>query len=66
MDKKTVRVFNGWLELNSYQRTELEIAMKDYQEAPEDRRRRLHESTRDSVFKVETGPLGSSCPCCGR
>lgn len=67
MDKKVARVFQGYLGLDSSQRAEFERLVDEFKRAPDDRRRRLRETARDAVFKLETGPLsGGTCPCCGR
>jgi hypothetical protein len=69
MNDKTKKVFLGWLNLTDGERQELEAAIRRFNTSTDSDRRQLRESTRDSVGKVITGPLGSSgsgCPCCGR
>jgi len=69
MNNKTNRVFLGWLNLTVGERQELEAAVRRYNTASESELREVRESTRDSIAKVITGPLGSGggvCPCCGR
>jgi hypothetical protein len=66
MNEKTTRVFNGWLALSEAERSEFEKAVREYNATPMEKRARLRESTRDHVTKMQTGPLGQGCPCCGR
>jgi hypothetical protein len=66
MNDKTRRVFAGWLKLTEGERRDLENAVREYNTATLSEQRRLMESTRDSVTKMETGPLPGGCPCCGR
>ena len=66
MNDKAKRVFNGWLNLTIGERQELENAIRRFNTTTVEERRRLLESTRDSVMKMDTGPLGSGCACCGR
>jgi hypothetical protein len=65
MNKKTQFVFNGWLELSQAERDEFENAVREYNSGTYQKRVQLTESTR-GVAKMETGPLGRGCPCCGR
>jgi hypothetical protein len=66
MNEKTRRVFNGWLNLTIGERQELEAAIRRYNTSTESEQRQLRESTRSSVMKMDTGPLGTVCSCCGR
>jgi len=67
MNEKTRTVFNGWLNLTVGERQELEAAVRRFNTSTETERRQLRESTRDSVMKMDTGPLGGGgCVCCGR
>ena len=62
VNDKSKRVFNGWTKLSEDERNELEKAMREYKSAPMDKRAQV----RDEVTKMQTGPLGQGCPCCGR
>lgn len=66
MNHKTERVFNGWLALSEAEREEFKKAKKEYKEATLAKQQQLRESSRDRVVKMQTGPLGQGCPCCGR
>lgn len=66
MNEKTTRVFNGWLALFADERADFEKAVREYNAASSTKQQQLKESTRDRVIKVQTGPLGHGCPCCGR
>jgi len=64
--RKRKKVFNGWLGLTAEERREFETAIRDYNNAADSRRVDIRESVRKSATRMETGPLGSGCPCCGR
>ena len=68
MNDKTRYVFAGWLMLNEQERGVLREKIAQYYESDEYERRRLVESYRADLRKLEmqTGPLGKVCPCCGR
>ncbi len=66
MNNKTERVFSGWLALTPVERAELEKAVREFNAGSISKQQELRESTRDHLTKMQTGPLGSSCPCCGR
>jgi hypothetical protein len=66
MNDKTRRVFNGWLALSEAERIEFEQAMKEFNGATPTKQRELRETFQDRVTKMQTGPLGQGCACCGR
>lgn len=61
MDKKTGLVIKGYLALNKSQQTDVEKAIKGYEE-----RGTITEEVRKIQTEIGMGPLGISCPCCGR
>jgi hypothetical protein len=66
MNDKTRRVLNGWMALNATERADFERAVRDYNTTSYTKQEELRESVHDRVIKVQTGPLGQGCPCCGR
>jgi hypothetical protein len=66
MNDKTRRVFNGWLSLSDSERVEFDAAVREFRTAAESTKRELRESIRSKVEKMDTGPVGSPCACCGR
>jgi hypothetical protein len=55
-------VFKGWLALSSDEQNELEAEIQTYRDGSPTKQRHL----RESVLKIDLGPLGRGCPCCGR
>jgi len=66
MNDKTAKVFNGWLALTVEERQKFNEALREYTEKPESGKAEFRESVRKSATRMETGPLGKGCPCCGR
>jgi hypothetical protein len=66
MNGNTRRVLNGWLNLTITERLDFMTASREYSESSENGKRAITENTRDAVMKMDTGPLGSTCRCCGR
>jgi hypothetical protein len=66
MNEKTKKVFRGWIALGYSDKQEFRKAMDEYDSASDRRKTEISESVRSSVEKMDTGPLGSGCPCCGR
>jgi hypothetical protein len=66
MNDKTKRVFNGWLALTTAEREEFEKAVREYNTSTSTKQQQLRESSSDRVMKMQTGPLGQGCACCGR
>lgn len=66
MNEKTERVFNGWLALSATERAEFDRAVRDYNNGSTSKQQEIRESTREHLTKMQTGPLGHPCACCGR
>jgi hypothetical protein len=66
MNDKTTRVFNGWLNLSEPERAEFRDAMQEYVAGAAGVKKRLAEDSRSVITKMQTGPLGGTCACCGR
>jgi len=67
MNEKTNKVFNGWLGLTTDERREFDKAVRDYNNETESGKTTLRESVgKTAGTRMETGPLGRGCPCCGR
>jgi hypothetical protein len=66
MNEKTRKVFNGWLGLTEEERAQLQAAIRDFNVSNSTKQTEIRESVRKSATRMETGPLGRGCPCCGR
>jgi hypothetical protein len=66
MNAKVRKVFSGWMSLSDAERRVLAESVREFEQGSEYAKRSLRESTRDAIMKMDTGPLGSGCPCCGR
>ena len=66
MNSKAERVFNGWLALSPSERSDFERAVRDYNTGTATKQQEIRESTREHLTKMQTGPLGQTCACCGR
>lgn len=66
MDKEVEFVINGFMGLSNFQQKKVIRRINEYQEKRSEDQRRLRENVRRSVTKMQTGPHGPSCPCCGR
>ena len=67
MNDKTTKVFNGWLALTTDELQEFDKAVRDYKEQAEPGKLKIRESIhKTATTRMETGPLGRGCPCCGR
>jgi hypothetical protein len=66
MNSKTTQVFNGWLSLSEHERTEFRDAVQRFQSGAPEVRRHITEDSRSAINKMQTGPLGGTCACCGR
>jgi hypothetical protein len=60
MTKKSELVFNGWLKLTESEKEEVLDEIKKYQNLGYIEKRAITER------KIITGPIGGTCPCCGR
>ncbi len=65
MNDKTRTVFVGWLELTEAERRDFASEVTSAQQKSGSEQRRLLEEGRTAV-KSYLGPVGQSCPCCGR
>ena len=60
-------VFKGWVNLSERERREVIDLIGEYQRGSDTDQRRLRESAnRERAVKMEIGPLGNPCPCCGK
>jgi hypothetical protein len=66
VNDKTNRVFNGWLTLSEAERVEFRDAMQKYVSGTSEIKKRITEDSRSVITKMQTGPLGGTCACCGR
>jgi len=63
MSSKVDKVIRGWLELSEDEKRSFDDFLRKYKEGGYSQKSQL----RESVFhRLQSGPLGSSCPCCGR
>ena len=60
MTKKSELVFNGWLKLTDSEKEEVLEEIRKYQSLNYFEKRTITER------KIITGPIDSTCPCCGR
>lgn len=65
MDTRVQLVLGGYLELNNDEQAEFIEEAKRHMENPY-LRKSLNESIRRGEVKMVLGPLGETCPCCGR
>jgi len=66
MNDKTRRVVRGWMHLTPDERKEFETEGQRYQRSGAAEQRNLSESIDAVVNKMQTGPMGGTCACCGR
>lgn len=66
MNDKTRRVLNGWLHLTPDERKDFDNEVRRYQQSGAADQRHLSESIDTAVNKMQTGPMGGTCACCGR
>jgi hypothetical protein len=66
MNEKTKKVLRGWIALSYSEKRDFQAAVSEYDSASERRKTEISESVRSSVEKMDTGPLNSGCPCCGK
>jgi len=66
MNNKTERVFNGWLALTPVERAEFDKAVREFNAGSSFKQEEVRKSLREHLNKMQTGPLGSACACCGR
>ena len=66
MNDKTKRVFNTWVHLSSDEQRELDDEIRKFKIANTTGQRQLRELSESVIQKMQTGPLGGTCPYCGR
>ena len=66
MSDSVNRVLNGFLNLSQSERQEFIRKINEFQQGNDFSRRTLRESVNASVTKMQTGPHGGGCECCGR
>ncbi len=66
MNDRTNLVYKGFTELNLSEREELIKAVNEFINADAQKRTAINESLGNIVSKMDLGPMGGSCPCCGR
>jgi hypothetical protein len=66
MNDKTRRVVRGWLHLSPEERQEFDAEVQRFQKSGSGEQRNLSESIDAAVNKMQTGPMGGTCACCGR
>lgn len=66
IDKNVAQVFKGFLNLNVAQRREFMDTVNQFQSGTTVSNEHLRESVNASVTKMQTGPYGDTCTCCGR
>lgn len=65
MTKKSEFVFNGWLNLTDSEKKEVLKEIENYIDVSDFSKRLIIEKYKKRA-DIITGPLGSTCPCCGR
>ena len=65
MERRARRVFRGYLELSNFERKEFEDAVEEFRRGSESTRKDLRTNVEREV-RMDTGPVGTGCPCCGR
>lgn len=66
MTDKTRQVLNGWVKLTDSEKRDFDAEVQKFQRSGELQRKDLRESFRAGIERMETGPLGGGCACCGR
>lgn len=66
VDKEVARVFTGFLSLSQDKKMAFYGMIRDYQSGNDHTIRELKESVTASITKMQTGPYGETCGCCGR
>jgi 5-methylcytosine-specific restriction endonuclease McrA len=66
-ENRVERVLNGYFKLSEEERRQFESELQRYKATWDfTEKKRIEERTRDTVFRLDLGPLGENCPCCGR
>ena len=66
MTQRPEIVFNGYLTLTASEKTELINAINEYVESDSDKKSLTCKTANAHIVKMDIGPMGGSCPCCGR
>ena len=66
MDTRVADVVRGYLNLNNTERSEFASTVNEYIHGNEQARDRIVREARGKVIKMDLGPVGSPCTCCGR
>lgn len=66
MSESVDRVLNGFINLSPNERRQFIEKLNRYERGNDFSKRTLRESVRASVTKMQTGPHGGGCECCGR
>ena len=67
MDREVALVLRGYVNLNSAQQSELVDYVNRYNRGSRiERDGIVNESISKSAHRMDVGPVGSGCPCCGR
>lgn len=66
VNRKTGRVLFGYAELTDAERAEFDAEAERFRRSAVTLRKDLRESFRGAAEKMDLGPAGTGCPCCGR
>ena len=66
MTKKPEILFNAYLKLSPAERAELVKAMNEYIEGGTEKKASIMQENFANVTKMDIGPMGGSCPYCGK
>jgi len=66
MSNEANLVFKGYIQLLSWDREEVRKKIEEYEKATSAGQKEINEGTRTMVGKIYLGPVGTTCPCCGR
>jgi hypothetical protein len=66
MDQDVAWVVRGYLNLDTAQRAEFVTKVNEYINGNQATKDRIVKESRSPVIKMDMGPLGGICKCCGR
>lgn len=66
MEKRIARVLKGYIELSDNEKAELIRLFASLNSANFSERQTVTKSMNDSLNRIDMGPVGAGCPCCGR
>jgi hypothetical protein len=61
---KVQRTFNAWVHLSDMEKTEFDAEVRKYNSSND--QKGLRNLSEGYIVRVQTGPLGGTCPYCGR